>query len=181
MFDMNPRLFHRDPNRLEVRASKIPRLLFGLFAAFLLSGMIGGKIFSVALLVVVCVAVLAALYTDRWIFDRGRRQAEYHFGLPYLHTRRVLRFEEIERIEYSESPRGTLARRRVSRVEKSAETTTKWTTHTVYTRLRFVMRNGKSYMVGITSQEIQGLQAEAARNVAEFCDKPLVPMGSFDD
>ncbi|HUX52115.1 MAG TPA: hypothetical protein VMW73_15080 [Spirochaetia bacterium] len=170
MAGLHPHIYTRGEDRLEVRSSRIPRALFGLFALFVFAGMAEGGSYPVALLVILAIAVLAAIYTDRWVFNRTTGTAEYHFGLPYLHTRRIVRFEDIAHIEYETAMRGTLMKHR--REGSPAE---KWKAQTVYTTLRMVMRDGKSYSIGIVTTEVVGASVGAAQRFAEFCNRPLSP------
>ena len=176
MAGLHPHIYTRGQDLLVVRSSRLPRALFGLFGLFVFVGMAGSSSYPAALLVIVGIALLAAIYTDRWVFDRTAGTAVYHFGLPYFHTRRLARFDDIAHIEYETALRGTLAirRRGGSSAEPAEETPTeKWKAQTVYTTLRLVMRDGRSYSIGIVSPEVVGASIGAAQRIAQFCNRPI--------
>jgi hypothetical protein len=176
VFGLHPRIFQKEQDRLEIRTSYVPRILFSLFAAFVLAGMIGGNAFSAVPLSIFGISLFSALYTDRWIFDKGKKRAEYHVGLPFLHLTRVIPFEDIERIEYSATTRASVLRSRNRRENaiESADPSRRWAMQTVYTQLKLLTPSRRPHMVGITSLEVKGETDGAARKIASLCEKPLL-------
>jgi hypothetical protein len=66
-----------------------------LFASATLSPE-SGKGFSPGLLVALLIALLGALYEERWTFDRPNRTVQFRFGLVFLARRVRVPFDQVE-------------------------------------------------------------------------------------
>ena len=94
------------------------RLLMGATALILLTGMVlgsrGGLVDvlvpgNAVPLVLFCLSLLSALYTDRWVFNRDEGLCERQIGVAFLVKTKRISLSAIDRVEVSEYARASFA------------------------------------------------------------------------
>jgi len=78
-----------------------------LFASALLTPE-SGKGFSPGLLVALLIALLGALYEERWTFDRPNRAVQFRFGLIFLARRVRVPFDQVESLAVERFVKGKI-------------------------------------------------------------------------
>ena len=114
MFKLNLILRRKSDDELIFSPAPWFRIIFLFFAASLVTGILtigkedsGGNFIVPVLITAAC--VIAALYTESWLFDRDKRIIIHKSGLLFLNKKMTLPFAEIDNLEISSFLRGVKA------------------------------------------------------------------------
>ena len=139
------------------------RIVFAAIAIFLIVSM---RQPNVVVIIFLALSLFGALYLERWVFDKDANVFEKNVGLLFLHTRKKLPLDRLQRVVLREVGPAHHERPRMVRAVSRATAI-----------LSVVDRDGKSYgldmVKGASLREIR----DSAAKLAEFCDIPFEDQG----
>ena len=139
------------------------RIVFAVIAVFLMVSM---RQPNVVVIIFLALSVFGALYLERWVFDKKSNVFEKNVGLLFLHTRKKLPLDRLQRVVLREVGPAHHERPRMVRAISRATAI-----------LSVVDRDGTSYgldmVKGASLREIR----DSAAKLAEFCDIPFEDQG----
>ncbi|WP_460052959.1 hypothetical protein [Spirochaeta dissipatitropha] len=101
MFDLHLRIAPLRNGRLHVHIPHQFRWFFGTLAVLTAWVAFYTGIWSPVAIGVLCLAVLALLYDERWVFDREASEVHYRMGFLFVGRHLGISMREIERFECS--------------------------------------------------------------------------------
>lgn len=163
----NPVLREVSERRLVYSTSVTFRVVFAAIAVFLIVSMRQPNVIAVIFL---ALSVFGALYLERWVFDKERNLFEKNVGLLFLHTRKRLPLDRLQRVVLREVGPAHHERPRMVRAISRAAAI-----------LSVVDRDGKSYGLDM----VKGSSLQETRNsavkLARFCGIPFEDQGPQTD
>jgi hypothetical protein len=172
------------PDRLVYALPVWYRVVMGAILAVLVAGLAdaGGRpgILAWALLAIV---VLAALYTEQWVFDAGSGKVTHRTGLLVAARSTVIPFAAIERFLITPHVEGTIPGTEDERYENAAalrgergdDAGTRRARHKKpFLGLVLECESGDLYLVDRVSARAAGRLRELAARMADLCGKPLI-------
>jgi len=143
------------------------RIVFAAIAIFLIVSM---RQPNAVVIIFLALSVFGALYLERWVFDKDANVFEKNVGLLFLHTRKKLPLDRLQRVVLREVGPAHHERPRMVRAISRATAI-----------LSVVDRDGKSYgldmVKGASLREIR----DSAAKLAEFCDIPFEDQGPVQE
>lgn len=163
----NPILREVSERRLVYSTSVAFRVVFAAIAVFLIVSM---RQPNVIVVIFLALSVFGALYLERWVFDKERNLFEKNVGLLFLHTRKRLPLDRLQRVVLREVGPAHHERPRMVRAISRAAAI-----------LSVVDRDGKSYGLDM----VKGSSLQETRNsavkLATFCGIPFEDHGPQTD
>ena len=152
----NPVMRQVSERRLVYSTSIGFRVVFAAIAVFLIISM---RQPNVVVIIFLALSVFGALYLERWVFDKDANLFEKNVGLLFLHTRKKLPLDRLQRVVLREVGPAHHERPRMVRAVSRATAI-----------LSVVDRDGTSYgldmVKGASLREIR----DSAAKLAKFCD-----------
>lgn len=143
------------------------RVVFAVIAVFLI---VSVRQLNVVVGIFLALSVFGALYLERWIFDKDANLFEKNVGILFLHTRKRLPLDRLERVVLREVGPAHHERPRMVRAISRAAAI-----------LSVVDCDGKSYgldmVKGTSLQEIR----KSAAKLAGFCGIPFEDQGPLPE
>ena len=168
MFRVRLVLRHEGDNRLVYGVSTGFRLIFLTIAAVVLFSLLAipiGPLLSppnAVPLAFLLICSAAALYNERWVFDRAHHSVEHHLGLLGLYRRRSFGLETLRRIEISGFRMGHIG---------GGESRRAFTRS--YVSISLIDADGEVRKIDIAKTSHLAEIRRTARSISEFCDIPL--------
>ena len=163
----NPVLRKVTDRRLVYSTSLGFRIVFAAIAIFLIVSM---RQPNVVVIIFLALSLFGALYLERWVFDKDANVFEKNVGLLFLHTRKKLPLDRLQRVVLREVGPAHHERPRMVRAISRATAI-----------LSVLDRDGKSYgldmVKGASLREIR----DSAAKLAEFCDIPFEDQGPVQE
>ena len=139
------------------------RVVFAAIAVFL---MISARQPNVIVFIFLALSVFGALYLERWVFDKDANLFEKNVGILFLHTRKKLPLDGLQRVVLREVGPAHHERPRMMRAISRASAI-----------LSLVDRDGNTYgldmVKGASLREIRN----SAEKLAKFCEIPFEDQG----
>ena len=98
MFRLQLILIKRSDEILELKLPLSFRITFGIISGILLANMASLSSFGAVPIVVTAITAIAALYEERWTFDREKKIVVHKYGLLFLAHTKTVEFSEIDRM-----------------------------------------------------------------------------------
>lgn len=150
--NLSPRLEEISTHVLAMRTPWLPRVLWGLVLALMVSVMLIDRQFSVIPAIIGALSLVAALFTEEWYFDADRAEIRRVSGLlPFVRTRRHP-VDEIDRVQVETAQRGR--------------------SRSPFRRLTLVTREGKGLVVDMGRGDGTELE-DYARAISEHLEVEL--------
>ena len=159
----NPVLRKVSERRLVYSTSLGFRLVFAAIAVFLIVSI---RQPNVVVFIFLALSLFGALYLERWVFDKDANLFEKNVGVLFLHTRKKVPLDRLERVELREVGPAHHERPRMMRAISRAAAI-----------LSVVDRDGTTYgldmVKGASLKEIR----DSAAKLARFCNVPFEDHG----
>ena len=141
-----------------------------VFAAIAIFSIVSMRQPNVVVIIFLALSLFGALYLERWVFDKDANVFEKNVGLLFLHTRKKLPLDRLQRVVLREvGPAHHQRPRMVRAVSRAAAI------------LSVVDHDGRSYgldmVKGASLREIR----DSAAKLAEFCDIPFEDQGPVQE
>ena len=100
----NPNLKEKDPDKLVYSTPIAFRIVFLAIAAIIIFGVSTASDgpffarFNGLSLIIILVCLLAALYLERWIFDKKTNQFERNLGIYFFYARKKIPLDKLEKV-----------------------------------------------------------------------------------
>ena len=159
----NPVLRKVSERRLEYSTSIGFRLIFAAIAVFLIVSM---RQPNVVVIIFLALSVFGALYLERWVFDKDTNLFEKNVGILFLHTRKKLPLDRLQRVVLREVGPAHHERPRMVRAMSRASAI-----------LSLVDRDGNSYGLDLVKGASLRELRDSAAKLAKFCDIPFEDQG----
>ena len=163
----NPVMRQVSERRLVYSTSIGFRVVFAAIAVFLIVSM---RQPNVVVIIFLALSVFGALYLERWVFDKDSNLFEKNVGLLFLHTRKKLPLDRLQRVVLREVGPAHHERPRMVRAVSRATAI-----------LSVVDRDDNTYGLDmVKGASLREIRNSAAR-LAEFCDIPFEDQGPVQD
>lgn len=139
------------------------RVVFAAIAVFLIATMRQPNVLAVTFL---ALSVFGALYLERWIFDKDANLFEKNVGVLFLHTRKRLPLDRLQRVVLREVGPAHHERPRMVRAISRASAI-----------LSVVDRDGTTYGLDMVKGASLPQTRNSAAKLAAFCDIPFEDLG----
>lgn len=163
----NPVLREVSERRLVYSTSVAFRVVFAVIAVFLI---VSVRQPNVIVVIFLTLSVFGALYLERWVFDKERNLFEKNVGLLFLHTRKRLPLDRLQRVVLREVGPAHHERPRMVRAISRAAAI-----------LSVVDRDGKSYGLDMVKGSSMQETRNSAVKLARFCGIPFEDHGPQTD
>ncbi|HUV07178.1 MAG TPA: hypothetical protein VMX75_05580 [Spirochaetia bacterium] len=113
-------------------------------------------------LIIILVCLVSGFYDERWVFDRGSNLFEQSVGLIFLHRKKRLRLDSLDRVDLG-----------LTRVGDFGQSTKKRFFARTYLFLSIVDREGALHKMDIARWVHLKEIRNTAEQLASFCEIPL--------
>ena len=139
------------------------RVVFAAIAVFLI---ITARQPNVIVIIFLALSVFGALYLERWVFDKDANLFEKNVGILFLHTRKKLPLDGLQRVVLREVGPAHHERPRMMRAISRASAI-----------LAVVDRDGNSYGLDMVKGASLRELRTSAEKLAKFCEIPFEDQG----
>ncbi len=113
-----------------------------------------GKGFSPGLLVALLIALLGALYEERWTFDRPRTTVQFRFGLVFLARRVRVPFNQVEALAVERFVKGKIP----GAVEDTGPGTSNHERRAYYSLVLYLANGGRLVVETVKGRNLEKIQ-----------------------